>query len=223
MGLMQDVPSYAALAHAHGLPFRVDEMNAITCAGTRGVSNSAASALWALNAMFTLAHAGVDGVNVHSWHHSYGELFDFHRGPHRWVGVVRPEYYGLLMFAQAAPPGSRLLAVGQSNTGQVQTWALRAPDGSTRVVLINDSLSDARSVLVHPPVAIRRAGLERLQAPSAYARSGVTLGGQSFGTRTTTGRLTGSPHLTPVRPSSGGYQVTVPAASAALLTIPAKR
>lgn len=44
-----------ALAHSRGLPFPVDEMNAVTCAGTPGVSNTAASALWVLNAMFALA------------------------------------------------------------------------------------------------------------------------------------------------------------------------
>jgi hypothetical protein len=216
-GLFQDVSASVALAHSHGLRFRLDEMNAITCAGTRGVSNTSASALWVLDALFVLAHAGVDGVNVHTWRGSAGRLFDIRRRHHRWVGAVAPEYYGLLMFAQAAPPRSRLLPVAQSNPGQMHAWAVLAPDDSERVVLINDDLSHARWVVVRPPRAAGQARLERLLAPSAYARSGITLAGQSFGARTTTGLLTGRPRDSMVRAVGRTYVVRVPAASAALL------
>ncbi len=40
------------------MTFRVDEMNAITCAGTPGVSDTFASALWVLNALFAMDRAG---------------------------------------------------------------------------------------------------------------------------------------------------------------------
>ena len=218
-GLMQQVSPYVAIARRHGLPFRVDEMNAVTCAGTPGVSNSFASALWVVNALFTLARAGVDGVNIHTWRHSDGKLFDFHLIDGHWVGTVAPEYYGLLLFARAAPPGSRLLPVQAPTGGPVQSWAVLAPDGGIRVVLINDSLSHVRWVLVRPPAASAQAALERLEAPSAYARAGITLAGQSFGTHTTTGLLTGRADVAVVRPTSGGYLVRLPAASAALLSI----
>ena len=64
--------------------------------------------------------------------------------------------------------------------------------------------------------------LERLEAPSITARSGVTLGGQSFGGATYTGKLTGSSTVTTVPPTDGAYVVKVPAASAAMLTLPAR-
>ena len=219
-GLMAAVSPYVAIAHSHGLPFRVDEMNAVTCAGTPGVSDTSAAALWVLNALFTLARAGVDGVNIHTWRHSDGKLFDFHHVGGRWVGAVRPEYYGLLLFARAAPAGSRLLPTEQPTAGPVQSWAVLAPDGNTHVVLINDSLTHVRWVLVRPPVPGGPAELERLEAPSAYARTGVTLAGQSFGDRTTTGLLTGRARATLILPSAGAYLVRLPAASGALLTIP---
>jgi len=218
-GLLHDVAPSVALAHSHGLSFRLDEMNAVTCAGTSGVSNTSASALWVLDALFVLARAGVDGVNVHSWRGSEGRLFDVRHRHHRWVATVRPEYYGLLMFARAAPPGSRLLPVAQANPGQVRAWAVLAPDHSLRVVLINDKLHRGRWVVVQPPAGLRRAELERLKAPSAYARDGITLGGQSFGPPTTTGLLAGSPRLDVLRASAGTYVVRLPAASAALLTL----
>jgi hypothetical protein len=218
-GLLHDLSPAVALAHRHGLTVRVDEMNAITCAGTRGVSNTAASALWALDALFVLAEAGVDGVNIHTWRGSAGKLFDVHLRHGRWVGSVRPEYYGLLMFARAAPPGSRLLPVVRVNRGQVRSWAVLAPDRSLRVVLINDNLTRGRWVIVRPPMALGQAQLERLDTPGAYARTGVTLGGQTVGPRTTTGLLAGSRGVTLVAPVAGEYIVRLPPASAALLTL----
>ncbi len=86
-------------------------MNAVTCAGAPGVSNTSASALWVLDSLFVLAQAGVDGVNIHTWRGSAGKLFDLHHRHQRWTASVRPEYYGMLMFARAVPPGSRLLPV----------------------------------------------------------------------------------------------------------------
>jgi hypothetical protein len=218
-GLLRDVSPSVALAHSHGLTFRLDEMNAITCAGTPGVSNTAASALWVLDALFVLAEAGVDGVNIHTWRGSAGKLFDVHDRQSRWVGSVRPEYYGLLMFARAVPPGSRLLPVIRANPEQVRSWAVMAPHRSLRVVLINDNLTRGRWVIVRPPTPGSGALLERLDAPSAYARKGVTLAGQSVGPRTTTGLLAGSPRVTLLRPAAGEYVVRLPPASAALLTL----
>ena len=217
--LVQGALPYVAIAHSHGIPFRIDEMNAITCAGTPGVSNTSASALWVLDELFRLLRAGVDGVNIHTWRGSAGKLFDMHYRQGRWVGSVQPEYYGMLMFVHAAPPGSRLLSTGGASAGPLRAWAVQAPDHSIRVVLINDGLKHTRWVLVRPPATGRRATLERLEAPSAFARTGITLAGQSFGARTTTGRLTGPVHATVLRPIAGDYLVRLPAASAALITV----
>ena len=222
-GLTRNLVPYIALAHSHALRFRVDEMNAITCAGTPGVSDTFASALWVLNALFAMAHAGVDGVNVHTWRGSAGKLFSFSEDHGHWTSTVRPEYYGLLMFAHAAPTGARLLQTAQTIRGQVQSWATLGRDHATRVLLINDSLTRTSSVLVRAPGTAGRAGLELLQAPSASATAGVTLGGQSFDPATATGMLAGPVPRT-VAPLAGHYAVRVSPASAALLTIPpAKR
>ena len=43
---------------------------------------------------------------------------------------MHPEYYGLLMFAQAFPPGARLLPVS-APAGPVKVWATEAPTGSS--------------------------------------------------------------------------------------------
>jgi hypothetical protein len=215
------LPQYAALGHSHGVPIRIDEMNSVTCGGQHGVSDVFASALWALNALFEAMSDGVDGVNIHTFPGTANQLFSFTRVNGQWVATVRPEYYGLVLFAQAAPPGAAALKIVQQSTGQIRCWATMGSDRTTRVVLINDSLTQSNSVLVRVPTPGAPAELERLLAPSAYATSGITIGGQSFGP---TGGLTGPTSTSTLQPSSstGGiasYVVTVPAASAAMLTI----
>jgi hypothetical protein len=60
-----------------------------------------------------------------------------------------------------------------------------------------------------------------LRAPSVHATGGVTLGGQTFGAETATGVLAGPATHPTVTPTGGAYAITVPAASATMLTIPA--
>ena len=133
---------------------------------------------------------------------------------------MSPEYYGLLMFAQAAPPGSRLLRIS-GTSGPLKIWATKAPDGRIRIVVINRDT--AHTHVVSLPAASSGGGgpatIERLQAPSAASSTGVTLGGESFATGTETGSL--APPSDDAVPKRGGrYLVTMPAASAALLTLP---
>ncbi len=63
-GLAASVTGAVASAHARGIPLRVGEMGAIACGGMPGVSNSFASALWSLDALFAMARVNVDGVNL---------------------------------------------------------------------------------------------------------------------------------------------------------------
>ena len=227
--LTASLAQYASLAHADHVRIRIDEMNSVTCAGRPGVSDVFASALWALNALFEAASDGIDGVNIHTFPGTANELFSFRHVDGRWIAAVRPEYYGLMMFAQAAPPGTKLLDIEQRNTGQTRVWATIGKDGYTRLVLINDSLTHASSVVVRTPNVSGPAQLERLLAHSAHSTGGVTIGGQSFHTQTTTGALIGSSSIATLTPSTGpygttlphasSYAVELPAASAALLTV----
>ena len=226
--LTRSLAQYASISHADHLPIRIDEMNAVTCGGRPGVSDVFASALWLLNALFEAAADGIDGVNIHTFPGTANEVFSFSRVNGEWLGTVAPEYYGLLMFSQAAPAGARLLQIAQRDTGQTRVWATLDKDGDTRLLLINDSLTRSSSVDVQTVVADEPAELERLLAPSAYAKRGITIDGQSFGAQTATGALAGPTSTTTLAPSSSrsgaaSYAVTLPAASAALLTIPPTR
>ena len=217
--LAQTVAPFVAMAHAQGLPFRVDEMNSVACSGTTGVSDTFASALWVLDSLFEMANVGVDGVNIHTLAGSRYELFSFSHSAAGWQAFIHPEYYGMLMFAQAAPPGSRLLAISGVPDGPLKVWATLGPDGTVRVVLINEDTSSPQSLLLRPPGNSSSATVEQLLAPSASATQGVTLGGQSFGPVTTTGTLAGPPQTSTATPLLGTYSLTVPAASATMLTL----
>ncbi|MGB9183277.1 MAG: glycosyl hydrolase family 79 C-terminal domain-containing protein [Solirubrobacteraceae bacterium] len=208
-----------ARAHRSGATFRIDEMGSITCNGRQGVSDTMASALWLLDALFAVARQGVDGVNLHTYPNSANGLFDLQRTNGAWNASVHPLYYGALMFAQAAPAGSRMVRVAAPTQNGLRAWATLGPDQRVRVVVINAGLNGGIRAQVRAPALYRSnpGGLERLQASSAYASHGVTLGGQQFGT-TTTGAL---PPPVPqiVKPHRGIYAVTLPPGSAALLTL----
>jgi hypothetical protein len=218
--MADSVVPYVAVARARHVVLRIDEMNTVSCGGAPGVADGFVSALWALDAAFQMARVGVDGVNIHSYPGAPYELFRFTRRGSRWQGFVAPEYYGMMMFARAAPPGSRLLRLS-GRLGNVRAWATRGPDGTTRVVLINEYTAQSRTVAVRIPGAQGNATLERLRGKGITAKTGVTLGGQTFGTATTTGTLAGRSADSTVRKSAAGYVVNLPRASAAMLTIAA--
>ena len=218
-GLAQILKRYVRIAHAHGLPLRIDEMNAVSCGGRSGVSDTFASALWSLDTLFAMARAGVDGVNIHTVPGRVNNLFGVSAGNGQWRASVHPEYYGMMMFAQATPPGSRLLGVAGKQAGGLRAWATLARDGHIRVVLINKSLDQNQVVTVRIPATAGPGTLERLQAPSVGATSGVTLGGHGFGAETATGRLDAPSAATTVTATSRGYRISLPVASAAMLTL----
>jgi Glycosyl hydrolase family 79 C-terminal beta domain len=216
-GLADAVGAYVPLAHARRLSLRIDEINTDSCGAAPGVSDAFVSALWALDTLFEMARVGVDGVNIHTYPGATYQLFTFSHD-RRWSASVAPEYYGLEMFAQAAPAGSRLVATTITDAQAIKGWATRGRDGRTRLVLINESL-DRRTVAVNATGAAT-ATLERLRAPRLSSTSGVTLGGQSFGSRTSTGRLSGRSTVAKLSARHGRYGFTLPAETAALVTLP---
>jgi Glycosyl hydrolase family 79 C-terminal beta domain len=217
--LLGGIGDAISIAHRHGATVRIDELNSVACAGQPGVSDTFASALWMLDSLFALARAGVDGVNIHTLPGASYEPFVFRRIRGRWLATVRPEYYSLLMFEQAASPGARMLALRQTSSTDVRSRATVTRDGEIHVVLINDSLTSGHVALVKPPAPAREAVLERLEGPDAAATDDVTLAGQTFGNETGTGTLKGKRGTVRVAPDRRGrYLIRLPASSAAMLT-----
>lgn len=220
-GILGGVAAAVARVHRAGESFRVDEINSVTCGGRLGVSNTLASALWELDTLMGLAADGVDGVNLHTDQTAANRLFDFSRVNGAWRAVVHPVYYGALMFSQAAPPGARILPTAAGEQTQLRSWATLGADHRVRVVLINDSIHFAARVRLRAAAKPGPASLVRLKGSGAGATQGVTLGGQTFGAQTPSGLLP-APVPQGVSARGGAYALSLPPASAALLTLPAR-
>ncbi len=218
-GLASGLSGMIRAAHGNGVPFWLDETNSVSCGGEPGVSNTFAASLWSLDEMFQLVNAGVDGVDIHSKLGTANALWVFTQKGNTWTANVNPNYYGLEAFAQATPAGSRLLPVSGGNGWPLNVFATRGADGSERIVVINLSASKPYTVTVRGTPGSATGSLSRLAAPGVGSTGQVTLGGQSFAANTSTGRLTGQPATSPVVPSAGSYKISVPRASAAILTL----
>lgn len=210
----------ARSAHEHGEQVRVDEMNSTSCFGAAGVSNVFASALWAVADLFSMATIGVDGVNFHTTPSAQYRPFVTTDTTTGWQATVNPEYYGMMLFAEAAPAGSHLLKVTGTGTASqpdgVRAWATVTSAGVTHVVVLNTG--STRTFTVQTAASTAPANLLYLSAPSLQSTTGVSLGGLSFATPSTTGQLAGTPQWSEVDAQTGGYTISVPADSVAMLT-----
>jgi hypothetical protein len=217
LGLAQSLAPQVRAAHAAGKTIRLDEFNSVACFGLKGVSDTYASALWSLESALQFARLGFDGLNVTTIPSAQYRIFATGHGPSGWSAQVAPDYYGLLDFADSVPPGSRFLATPDTGANP-QVFALRTPEGQTRVVIVNTGA--ARKLAVRIPGAGGARGTATwLEGPSLTATSGVTLSGQSFGARTTTGTLSGTATGAGVAPVDGAYVLALRAHSAATLSI----
>ena len=219
-GMAAQVSAWTSLAHHYGDGVRVDEMNSVTCGGQPGLSNTFGPALWALNILPLYATAGINGVNIQTrpaapQNPSAQNLIQTNFTSAGWRVFVQPEYYGLLAFSQLTPPGSRILKVGALNNG-LYAWAVRTPQGQTHVVITNVGSSTA-SVSVKASGASGKATVEALKASGGLTTStGASLGGQTISPQT--GQLSGPLVTSSVSSQHGAYDVTVPAASAQIVT-----
>jgi hypothetical protein len=211
-GNAQQLRAAAAAAHRAGLPFRMTELNSVTCGGRAGVSDTFATALWAPDALFELLRNGVDGVNIHV----RADTVNAAMVPAANGIRARPLLYGLILFARTlgTDPHLAALQLRQASSLHLKAWAVRA-SGTLRVLLINKG-ARAASVLVRVPGAATAASVQRLTAPSPSAKTGQTLDGQTL---TSAGTWRGRPTREVLSPGPAGYAVRVPAASAALLFV----
>lgn len=153
----------AAAAAAAGVRFVIREGNNINGGGVSGESDRFAAALWALDAIFSMAELGVS-----AWHPNTGTTCAFNASGYcPFCGVpsdppspsnamemaVRGEFYGMVAAARAAlgdgGGGARLLNVSmaEGNDPRVTLHALRrassAWDGSTTSSSNSNSSSDS--------------------------------------------------------------------------------
>ncbi len=215
-GIAKSIEPAVRLARRAGLPFRLTELNSVTCGGRPAVSDAFVTALWAPDALFELLRAGADAVDVHVRPGTVNAAFSLTSH-----GLsARPLLYGLILFARTLAPDSELapVRVQGSHSLRLKAWAVRLRSGALHVLLINKGAEAVRVSLRLPGFA--PASVERLSAPSVTSRTGTSLDGQHL---SVAGRWLGSPPTARISPGAAGYEVTVPRLSAALLQLSAVR
>ena len=214
-GLANMIGGWVRISHSRGKALRVGEMNSISCGGQGNLSPAFAPALWAIDFLPRLERTGAVGVNFHSTPFSWQGLIDASHGRSGWRVSVEPEYYGLMMFAQAAPAGSHMLRIAGKTISGIDLWAVRTPSGHINVVVVNRTRS-ARTVRVGVDGSKDApATVIRLRSTGLYAKTGESLGGRHI---SWDGKLSGSSNAQTVKPSGGAYPVVAPAYSATELS-----
>jgi hypothetical protein len=120
----------------------------------------------------------------------------------------------MLAFGQALR-GVIVPARMASGSSDLKAFAVRAPEGTLRVFLINKDFKRGGHVTIDPWRSFAASSVMRLGGPAADANAGITLGGASvdeFGVW--------APATSEVAHSSGReITVSVPAASAAVVSM----
>jgi len=213
---------YTSISQASEIPFRLDETNTVSCGGVAGISNTFASALWAVGYLARAMSMGVAGINLHGSPancNGYTPLCaptpeDLASGALR----AQPEWYALLLAKELI--GDRPLPTITSSSGRpnVEVMALLAGDGTLHFVIVDDDPPGARRVAVRLRVGrgFRSASVLSLTGPSPAALSGVRLGGKAVAPDGSWSEPSRLPHAPNKR---GVITVPIKPSSAALLTV----
>ncbi len=194
-----------AASRSSRLPYRICEANSCFGGGKPGVSDTMAAALWGLDFMFTLAQFGAAGVNMQTGVNHLGFLSYYTPigldASHNFVAT--PLYQGMLAFSMAGRGNlveSTLDVAGLNLTA----YAVRTDRAEILVTLINKESARDAQVRVLCPGASSAQIVARLTAPSLASKDGVRLDHTREAARL----------------SGGEMEISVPAASAAILSAP---
>jgi hypothetical protein len=213
---------YLLIAREAEVPFRLDETNTVSCGGVPGISDTFASALWAVSYLTQAMSMGATGIN-------------FEGNPVNCIGYTplcapsaedldsgalqaQPEWYAFLL--ARALVGERPLAtiVSAPARQDVDVRSFLATDGTLRFVIVDDELPGAREVPVRLRVGrgFHGASVLWLTAPSPEALSGVELGGRAVAADGLWSQPARLPHASN---RDGVITLEMKPSSAALLTV----
>jgi hypothetical protein len=218
---------YLSVSRGSRIPFRMDEVNSVSCGGRAGVSDTFASALWATDYISQAMAAGASGVNLHG---NPANCFGYTPvcatsagGLQDGTLTARPLWYALLLEKELIGDRPLRTFVSSPLPANLAVRALLARDGSLHVVIVEEDPPGSAPVALSLHLGKRFGAGTTLQlsAPSLEATAGVTLGGRAVA-------RDGS--WQPVKPlvstavRRGVLTLTVAPSSAVLLTLaPAQR
>jgi hypothetical protein len=198
--------------------YRFTEANSFFNHGTPGVSDTAGSALWAIDYMLTSAQGGSSGINFHGG--GYGQdlghpMLGFWYEPIEEMGskvtAAKPMFHGML-FVALAGTGPMYPTTAKAGALNFSAYSVGQADGSINIVLVNKDPTSAVQATVDAGAAVTGASALYLESTSLTAMA-VTLAGAPV---SPSGAWSPNP---PYRLAATGnmIEVTVPAAGAALV------
>jgi len=215
---------YLAVAHARRRSFRMDETNTVSCGGRPGISDTFASALWAVGYITQAMSAGAVGINLQGAPANcsgYSPVCasspaNLENGALQ----AQPEWYALLMTSSLIGDRPLTTQVVAPEKPNLAVSALRAPEGSLKFVIVEDDPAGALGAELHLHVgrAMHSASVLELSAPSPSSRSGVLLGGHAVAPNGAWQPPRAQRRI-PVR--GGVVELHLPAARAVLVTVSA--
>ncbi len=195
-------------------PYRVSECNNIWGGGKPGVSDTFASALWALDFMWNVAENKGQGINFHGGQPRFAYTpLTMENG----TVTARPEYYAMLAFKQATPNSKIIPAtiVNPRADNNCAAYACLNADNSYSVTLINKETSKSFSFTVNLTAKASTISVARLMAPSITSTTGTTFAGSAVNVDGTFTPAAAKLHTV----DGKSFAVTVPAGSAAIVTV----
>jgi hypothetical protein len=210
----------AQAAKAAGVPYRMGELNSVSCGGAHGVSDVYASALWGADICMQLAAIGIDGVDFHGGappgmvSHYAPFVLDATGAP-----VVRPLYYGLRLVSLVSAAHGRLLPPPTGSADGVHAFATLGDDGAVRILVLRLRAVGPDTVsLSVKGISARKATLVRLHGPSLDAGTGLMLGGSTWD-GSPDGNPLGTVREEPLSPAGTGWSFGLPLYDAVVVTL----
>ncbi len=197
-----------AIANKHDMPLRFDE------SGSDGYDLNLSSSLWSADYLFRLAKNGAAGANFHgsllnsSQATSYSPIST--NGGHYQANSI---YYGMLLFHYAGQ--GRIIPVDSGTSDFLRTYATLGDDGKVRIVLINTDISRNVTAHVMAEKPYESVTAMRLIGDSLDSSNNITFGGSRVGADGTWSPV----EIETVGYQDGYYELNVPTASAALITM----
>jgi hypothetical protein len=211
---------YVTVARAAGIPFRLDEAGSVSCGGAGGISNTFASALWALDYIVHTMAAGAVGINLEGNPANCRGYTPVCAPTRRRLadGALRaqPEWYALLL-SKALIGDRPVRAIFSASCTNVDVLAMLGARRQLQVVIVDDDPPAAKRAAITLRVGRRftLASTLSLTAPSPAATTGIRLGGRTVGSDGTLHSPVRS--YSPVR--AGAFTLELPPSSAALVTL----
>jgi len=176
-------------AKSAGIAWRMDEGNTSDKDTLSGIADGFGSALWALDLLFTLAKNGSTGMNfMTSNGTSTGEYSPFaYLDPGSGVSVVRPEFYGLVLFGMAGQGNLYATAFTGLGSLNITAYVVKTSTGLNLIIVNKDPAQNLQLTINLPQNVNTATLLEMTQlssgatGPSLTATSGVTIQGSGIG------------------------------------------